>query len=89
MRTLASHAYQSSVMQCALDMAGEGGFTVKMFAQKCGFKVTNNLRRSLKKIVDAGLLQATPAYTDSGHLAIFYHNPVEVKQLELFSELPF
>lgn len=80
MQTKASANYRQSVYDCAQSMVEQGGFTVKDFADQCGFRVTRHLRTHLRSMVDRGVLQATEAYTDGGRLATFYHKPVPVIQ---------
>jgi len=69
--------YAQAVRDCALSWVGQGGdFTVKGFAEKCGFKVTHNLRRRLAELVKEGLLSYTPIYNGDNHLVGLYHaNP--------------
>jgi len=72
-----------------LPVSGQGGdFTVKGFAEKCGFKVTHNLRRRLAELVKEGLLSYTPIYNGANHLVGLYHaNPNPQKTDE--SKYPF
>jgi hypothetical protein len=80
MQTKASQNYRASVYACASGLIEQGGFTVKDFAEKCGFRVTRHLRNHLRAMVEQGIVQATEAYTDGGRLATFYHKPVPTVQ---------
>lgn len=89
MRTYASVQYQKTVKECALDLAGKGGFTAQDFAKQCGFRLTPNLRRRLREIVDEGLLESVQAYNEANRLATFYVKPIGTVQQPLFAEIPF
>ena len=68
--------YAQAVRDCALTWVGQGGdFTVKGFAEKCGFRVTHNLRRRLAELVKEGLIGYTPIYGNGNHLVGLYHAP--------------
>lgn len=89
MRTNASMTYQKTVIECALDLAGQGGFTAREFSEKCGFRLTPNLRRRLNQLVESGLLQATQAYNDKNRLATFFHKPAGLQNGDMFADLNF
>lgn len=76
MQTKASYNYGESLRTCALQLMGQGGFTARELAEKCGFRLTRHLRKHLRDLVCQGLMQATEAYTDGGRLATYYHKPV-------------
>lgn len=71
----ASKQYEKDVRDCAISMTRVGGFTAREFAEKCGFKLTHNLRRRLNKLVESGVLRSVVSYTPENRMAVWYIKP--------------
>ena len=78
MRNKASQLYERSVRDCILEQVKGGGVTARDFAERCGFKLTHNLRKRLHALVDEGVLQSVISYTDGNRMAEFYIRPIPV-----------
>lgn len=66
----------------ALDAVGESeGFTLREFADGFGFKVTYNLRRRIRELVEDGKLDCKQRYLNNGRLGYIYYAPKVEKPL--------
>jgi len=87
-RTNLSISYQKGLQECVQKLIKTGGVTARDVSEQCGFKLNQNLRKALRKMVDAQLLQTVEAYTDKGHLATYYIAPIP-QDVQMQNQLPF